>query len=500
MSIVTGDSLMDAQLNIEKNMRDFGVERMAKQISKQKDQRGESGTQYGQAMLTHGLAKFADGITEYIGADLGRGGRGGSVRKLLTGGDPNVIGFVFMKFIINGISIKHGTLQAIIKKAAAHVEDEFRLAELRTQDAKLWKRLVDASDRKEGHWKRTVIVNAMNDETAKGTINNWESWSAAQLMQVGSKLLTILIETVGLVQITTESKGKHNTVKRLVATPETLEWIEERCSRIGLTAPQYKPLVIQPRDWTYENLNGGIYYSHYCRPVRFVKTNNKNYMDELRHTDIDVVLHSINAMQHTAWSVNKDILNLVNEMWDNGVEWCDSIPPRFNEPEINADNFELETKQQWAAFYKEKNRIDAANRESAAKRIAYSSTIATAQEFSEFDEFYFGYNLDFRSRVYAISQYNAMGPDLMKATLRFANGKPLGESGWKWLAIHLANVGDFDKVSKDTLEARVKWVMDNEHWIIQCVENPFENRKWSSTCEHGYALRQYSRQRQPTAI
>jgi len=477
-TVVTGDYLMDAQLLIEKRMRDVGVERVAKQIDKQKGQRGESGTQYGQAMLTHGLAKFAEGITEYMEGDLGRGGRGGSVRKLLKGGDANVMGFVFMKFIINGISIKYGTLQSIVKKAAEQVEDEFRLADLRKQDAQLWKRLVDASNRKEGHWKRTVIINAMNDETGKGTINNWESWTAAQLMSIGSKLLTILMETVGLVQITTESKGKHNTVKRLVATPETLVWIEERCSRIGLTAPQYKPLVIQPRDWTYENLSGGIYYSHYCRPVRFVKTNNNNYMDELKHADIDVVLHGVNAMQRTAWSVNKDILNLVNELWDAGVEWCPSIPPRWNETEILAEDFELESKQQWAAFYKEKNRIDAANRESAAKRISFSSTMATAEEFSEFDEFFFGYNLDFRGRVYAVSAYNGMGPDEMKATLQFANGKPLGKTGWRWLAIQLANTGGFNKIDKDTLEARVQWVMDNEHWIMQCVENPFEHRQW----------------------
>ncbi len=476
--VMTGDVMMDTQLTIEKRMRDVGVEKMAEQISKQKTQRGESGTQYGQQLLTHGLAKFAAGIQEYIDTDSSRGGRGQTVKKLLNGGDVNVVAFVYMKFIINGISIKYGTLQSIIKKAAEQVEDEFRLADLRKQDAKLWKRLVDASNRKEGHWKRTVIVNAMNDEAGKGTIDNWESWTAGQLMQLGSKLLTILMDTVGLVRITTESKGRHNTVKRLVATPETLDWIDDRCSRIGLTAPQYKPLVIKPREWTYDNLTNGVYYSHHCRPVRFVKTRNTNYLEELKSCEIDVVLHSVNAMQATPWAVNKDILNLINELWDNGIEWCPSIPTRFNETELSEDDFELETKQQWAAFYKEKNRIDAANRESAAKRIAFTTMLTTAEEYAAFDEFFFGYCLDFRGRVYAVGSYNGMGPDEMKATLRFAKGKPLGENGWKWLAIQLANSGDFDKVSKDTLEARVQWVMDNEHWIMQCVENPFENRQW----------------------
>ena len=104
-SVITGDLLMDAQLLIEKRMRDAGVERSANQLGKQQAQRGESGTQYGQAMLTHGLAKFAAGISEEMEAPVGRGGRAGSARKLLAGGDANVIAFVFMKFIINGISV-----------------------------------------------------------------------------------------------------------------------------------------------------------------------------------------------------------------------------------------------------------------------------------------------------------------------------------------------------------------------------------------------------------
>jgi DNA-directed RNA polymerase len=113
-----------------------------------------------------------------------------------------------------------------------------------------------------------------------------------------------------------------------------------------------------------------------------------------------------------------------------------------------------------------------------SKRFAFVSMTDTAQEFSQYDEFYFGMQLDFRGRVYSVSSYNCMGPDEMKATLQFAKGKALGEDGWKWLAIHLANVGDFDKISKAPFEERVQWVMDNEQWILDCVENPWDNRKW----------------------
>ena len=477
--IITGDSKMDTQLLIEQRQRDEGVRKMADNINRNRQSRGEAQSDYGHQLLVHGLAKFSKGIDDYLNSDSSKGGRAASVRKLLIGGDSKVIAYVFMKFIINGISIKNGTLQSIITKATEQVEDEYRLADLRKQDKALWKRLCDAADKRtQRHWKRKVIVNAMNEKAAKGEINNWTPWTGRQKLAIGTKLLTILIETVGLVRITTESRGKNNTVKRLVATEETMEWISKRESRVGLTAPAYKPLVVQPRDWTQDNLTNGIYYSHYCRPVRFVKTYNAAYFEELENADMEIVLHAVNSMQRTAWSVNKPILKVINDLWDAGVEWCPSIPAKYNEEEPNRDEYDMDCEQSRASYFKERARVQAANRENAAKRIAFATTMDTASEYSQYPEFYFGYNLDFRGRVYAVSAYNGMGPDEMKSTLQFANGKPLGERGSMWLAIHLANVGDFDKISKRPYAERVKWVEDNEDWIVACANNPFENREW----------------------
>ncbi len=476
---ITGDTKMDIQLTIEQRQRDEGVQKMARNTQRNKETRGEAQNDYGHQLMVHGLDKFATGISDYLATDDRRGGRAASARKMLEGGDSKVIAYVFMKFIINGISIKSGTLTSVITRATEQVEDEFRLADLRSQDQKLWKRLCDAADKRtQRHWKRKVITNAMNEKASKGEIDNWESWTGRQKLSIGTKLLSILMDTVGLVQITTESRGKNNTVKRLVATPETMEWISQRTSRAGLTAPAYKPLVVEPRDWTLDNLTNGIYYSHYCRPVRFVKTYNPAYFEELENADIEIILHSVNSMQKTAWQVNKPLLKIINDLWDAGVEWCPSIPHRYNEPEPDMEDHDMENEQVRAAFYKERARVQSANREYKAKRISFASTMDAAQEYSEYDEFFFGYNLDFRGRVYAVCAYNGMGPDEMKASLQFAKGKPLGERGSMWLAIHLANVGDFNKVSKRTFDERVKWVEDNEEWIIKCVENPFENREW----------------------
>ena len=52
-------------------------------------------------------------------------------------------------------------------------------------------------------------------------------------------------------------------------------------------------------------------------------------------------------------------------------------------------------------------------------------------------------NLDFRGRIYPISPHlNQIGSDTSRGLLEFADGKPLGKSGLRWLKIHLANKMD----------------------------------------------------------
>jgi DNA-directed RNA polymerase len=473
------DSMMDVQVKLEMSMRDEGVEKMRKSVQTHQKIGGEASTEYGHTLMVQGLYRFSEGVREWFETRV-KAGRGSKVHNILKGGDPEVVAYVFMKAIINGISSKTATLQNIQRGAVAAIEDEYRLTQLREEDKLLCKRLIDATNKRQGWARRDTLISGMTDEANEGNIQHWVEWDGPTTLQIGAKLLTILIQTVGLVKIVTESKGRKRIEKRLMATDETLEWISKRSDKAGLTSPSYKPLVVEPRDWTYDNLTNGVYYTRHNRPVKLIKSNNSSYFEDLKHADMDVVLYAVNAIQKTAWSVNKPILKLLTEMWEAGVEWCPSIPSRYNEDDpLPLENYEEASIVERAAYAQERNRVRVTNRENMSKRFAYVALVDTATEFAQYDEFYFGMQLDFRGRVYSVSSYNCLGPDEMKASLQFANGKALGEEGWKWLAIHLCNVGDFDKMSKAPFEERVQWVMDNEQWIMDCVENPWENRKWA---------------------
>lgn len=89
---------------------------------------------------------------------------------------------------------------------------------------------------------------------------------------------------------------------------------------------------------------------------------------------------------------------------------------------------------------------------------------------------YFPHNIDFRGRAYPIPPHlNHIGDDLSRGLMLFAEVRPLGASGLRWLKIHLANLYGFDKGSFDE---RMKFVQDNLEEIFDSAERPLEGNRW----------------------
>jgi len=84
---------------------------------------------------------------------------------------------------------------------------------------------------------------------------------------------------------------------------------------------------------------------------------------------------------------------------------------------------------------------------------------------------------DFRGRVYyKPATLNPQSTDAAKGLLTFAVGKPLGESGVRWLAIHIANTFGNDKVS---LNDRAQWTYVNEKDILLYGSDPLTHTGWT---------------------
>ena len=82
--------------------------------------------------------------------------------------------------------------------------------------------------------------------------------------------------------------------------------------------------------------------------------------------------------------------------------------------------------------------------------LMHTYWLQVARKMKDEEGFYYPHNLDFRGRAYPMHPYlNHLGSDLCRGVLEFAEGRPLGKSGLRWLKIHLANLyaGGVDKLS-----------------------------------------------------
>ena len=236
--------------------------------------------------------------------------------------------------------------------------------------------------------------------------------------------------------------------------------------------PIHEPMVVQPRDWTTPN-NGG-YISSSIRPLKLVKVGSKGYLEELESTEMPIVYAAVNALQRTAWQINTRVLNVLTNFWEAGHEQAD-LPSQFG-CAMPPKPWDIATNEEALRDWKSAtSKAHQQNMEERSKRSSLRFCISTATRYNSFSKIHMPYTLDFRGRIYAVPSLHPQGPDYMKALLRFANGKPLGEHGAQWLAMHGANVAGNDKCS---LEERVQWVLDNEAAIVACAAAPLENKGW----------------------
>jgi DNA-directed RNA polymerase len=106
----------------------------------------------------------------------------------------------------------------------------------------------------------------------------------------------------------------------------------------------------------------------------------------------------------------------------------------------------------------------------------HHSKLEVALEYYHEKAIYFPYTLDFRGRAYPTTPvFNHLGRDHTRCLLEFAKKKPLGNKGYRWLKIHLANLMGNDKESFD---AREDYVTENIHQVLDSADHPLTGEMW----------------------
>ena len=461
------EDLMSTQLRLEEEMTKRGADKYLRDVSNAVRRSNEDGTSYGQTILAHRLVKLVAAIDLWKKeTSVGNASVLSTSFPLIKDVPSETLAFLTMKNVLAGVSSLR-TLQYVGVSIGTAVEDELRFSGIRTDERRQYDKIMEgAKKRSSYHYKHIYAVRRAD------RFSSWEKWARTDRLHVGIKLLDLCIASVGIVEITHQKLEKNQSIKYVRALPDTLTWIDTKNGVISLLRPVYEPMVVQPRDW--ESPYSGGYISSNIRPLKLIKTKNKAYMEEVQNMEMPIVYQAVNALQHTPWQINSQVLAVMSALWDSD-SYMANLPPRDglelptkpNDIDTNED-----AKREW--------RIQAAkahiqNLSMAGQRVSFNMALEIAKRYEGFRKIYFPYQLDFRGRIYAVPHLNPQGADYHKALLRFANGKQLGSEGWKWLAILGSNLAGNDKVS---LEDRVNWVLDNEEEILAIAADPYNNRGW----------------------
>ena len=163
------------------------------------------------------------------------------------------------------------------------------------------------------------------------------------------------------------------------------------------------------------------------------------------------------ARQATPWRINGSVLELVTRIWRDEHCSVSFLPDRTDLPlpeklaETGDATVDAERRRESA---KRRALVLKTNTELHSLRMAAKLKLDVAQVFRD-DPFYFSYNLDFRGRAYPVSPHlSPLGDEVARGLLQFAEPKPLGPLGLRWLKVHLANLYGNDKVP---FAERVRW-------------------------------------------
>lgn len=475
--------LMEKQVALEMTMMGAGRDHLMGKIRKAREKGKEEGTPYGSRIVAAGIQKVADGVTSWLTSTAtGKAGRRHAAAKYLRQADPKVAALIALRGVVAGLA-RGVSLTNLASRIGSGMEAEAKFTHFLQNDPKAFKFAKKwAEEYSPVPWKKSKLMSAGMKKAGV----TWAAWPRNDSLHVGIRLVEIIRDTTGMIEIVREREGKRD---RYVVRPTaaTEAWIEAHCNHAGVMFPHWAPCVVPPVAWTSPTEGG--YHTDILPQLPLIKTRNKAYLEELhnRVDDMPTVYQAVNAVQDTAWRVNRFVLQVFEDVWGMGGGVAGipdanpiDLPPIPGHIKLDMDRtaWPEDWKADWKAWKKAASKVHVANNSAVSKRIAIMTVLKVAREYAQEEAIYFPHTLDFRGRLYAVPRVlNPQGADYSKALLEFSEGIPLGDQkAADWLAIHGANTWGYDKVS---LADRVAWVREHESRILSVAHNPVDDLWWT---------------------
>ncbi len=467
------------QLELEDDQRALGASRYRSRLLPWKEMVGsaeeEANLPPGHLLLKTATLPMSEAVSQFVKyVNEGKAGRRHAAADLLLISDPLEIAYLTCRVVVN-IAIAGSLLQTAALKVAEALIENAEFYAFREVNRVGFKGFMK-KQAKLGYsrQRRSAIKKLFTTEGVAIGMSN------AEKVSVGTKCIELLVDSTGLFKIDTVSKGRGSAYA--VRPTETLtDWFDKQHARCELLSPITMPMLCRPRRWRSPTYGGFLTPRH---GNRLVKQRNPAYHMELRNVDMPDVYESVNHIQETRWKINTRVLEVMASVWDEGGS-LGGLPPRHDDP-VPAKPLDIDTNEEAKLEWKrEAATVYAANADRVSARIALQQGLWVARKFADEEAIYFPHEMDFRGRVYPITQFgpSPQGSDWQKALIQFADGKPLGDEGAFWLFVHVANLFGVDKVS---FEERHRWVRDNLSALLDSANDPLDGQRFWTTADSPY--------------
>ena len=456
------------QIKLEEEMITTGADRFMRHVTDAHTRDRGADTGY----ATRLMGEYLPAVAKYLADEIAKTGPGPGykIHPLLRLIQPEVAALLGLRQLFNTYT-KPTKLGTLCVKIGESIEDDIKFSKFRELNPQYFQSIIDDFSRKGsfGYSTRHRVFNRHADKLGV----EWEAWTPDERMLVGAKIMDAVLQTTDLC-VKEKVWGRKGWVYIIYPSQSALDWIQKFNINSSVLFPERGPCVIPPAPWVL-NTRGGYFTEGMQMRTPMVKTRNKLALERLSNPS-STVLTALNALQETAWEINKDVLKVLHEVWTSGQEIGipRSLPYEIPQcplpPELESKDMTPAQLAEFKMWKMAATQAHSDNKERIAKCFEVVRCMQMANKYLD-KLFWFVYQCDFRGRMYpSSSAISPQGGDFNRALLRFHQGKAITENGVAWFKIHGANTYGIDKVS---FQDRIKWVDNHKEVICELGRDPF---------------------------
>jgi DNA-directed RNA polymerase len=468
-------------------LADYAVEKTAERFARREHRAMKNagfGAQAGALGITERyLSQLSTHINQALLERTGASKRTDGLFRVLRQLDPDLISLCTLQTALHSVCCKDEARDTCLGIGNA-IAGECWAAKLLQHNGKLAAKIERAVRRKHGRvdQRRTAAKAHAKAPEYGGEQAGFRvrHWSKEQLLLAGEVLLGWLLSALPEVF---EMEEGQNDIRFLVITDGANDIALAAVDHCIANNPVFMPTTVRPVPWRDFSHGGYANDGRRARADVLLRTTEKATVAAVnaaaRDGSLQPFLDAVNAVQDVPWKINQRVLGVLRGCIERGIAVGKSLPqptdiPKPERgPEVDEDEGAGRLWRYKFAQVKQKNRV------LKADRLAVTEDVKTAERLAEHERFWTPVSCDWRGRVYPLSHFNFQRDDRVRALFQFADGAPIGTEGLYWLKVHLANCGDFDKISKRPFEERVAWVNSNMDLITATAEVPLQDHRWT---------------------